>query len=96
SGRDYRRWRQGADVLHHIIDPRTGRPATSDLLSVTVAAPTLEKAEAAAKAALILGSTTGLAWLETQPELAALLVPEENQPIQTTTWPSVCWKESAS
>ncbi|WP_129676404.1 FAD:protein FMN transferase [Candidatus Chloroploca sp. Khr17] len=94
SGRDYRRWRKGADVLHHIIDPRTGKPATSDLLSVTVAAPTLEKAEAAAKAALILGSEAGLAWLETQPELAALLVPETNQAIQTTTWSAVCWKES--
>ncbi|PDV99661.1 FAD:protein FMN transferase [Candidatus Chloroploca asiatica] len=96
SGRDYRRWRKGADLLHHIIDPRTGKPATSDLLSVTVAAPTLEKAEAAAKAALILGSEAGLAWLEAQPELAALLVLEENQPIQTTTWTAVCWKESAS
>ncbi|NCC35528.1 MAG: FAD:protein FMN transferase, partial [Chloroflexia bacterium] len=32
SGRDYRRWRKGTDLLHHIIDPRTGKPATSDLL----------------------------------------------------------------
>ncbi|NCC36176.1 MAG: FAD:protein FMN transferase, partial [Chloroflexia bacterium] len=95
SGRDYRRWRKGTDLLHHIIDPRTGKPATTDLLSVTVAAPTLEKAEAAAKAALILGSEAGLTWLETQPELAASLVPEEDQPIQTATWSDVCWKEDA-
>jgi len=74
SGRDYHRWvRQGA-WHHHIIDPRTGLPASTDILSATVIAPSMVEAEAAAKVALILGSRAALAWLEAHPPLAGLLV----------------------
>ncbi|AWW37031.1 FAD:protein FMN transferase [Streptomyces cadmiisoli] len=44
----------------HIVDGRTGRPATG-LLSVTVVAPTLTEADAAATAAFALGPE-GVAW----------------------------------
>jgi thiamine biosynthesis lipoprotein len=67
-----RRWAGG----HHLIDPRTGRPAETDLVSVTVTAPTVVQAEVAAKVVLILGGTAGMAWLEEQPWLEALAVPE--------------------
>jgi thiamine biosynthesis lipoprotein len=73
SGIDYRRWLQDGAWKHHIIDPRTGEPAQTNLLSVTVIAPDLFQAEAAAKAALILGSQAGQAWLEDQPQLNGLL-----------------------
>src|SRR3712207_7597852 len=42
---DRRRWRVGAEERHNLIDPETGRPATSDLLTVTVAATTAVEAE---------------------------------------------------
>jgi thiamine biosynthesis lipoprotein len=74
SGRDYRRWRQGAVWRHHIIDPRSGQPAATDVLSATVIAPQLCAAEVGAKVALILGSEEGLAWIEARPHLAGLLV----------------------
>jgi thiamine biosynthesis lipoprotein len=67
-----RRWAGG----HHLIDPRTGRPAETDLVSVTVTAPTVVQAEVAAKVVLILGGTAGMAWLEEQPWLEALAVTE--------------------
>ncbi|HEY3290702.1 MAG TPA: FAD:protein FMN transferase [Anaerolineae bacterium] len=51
-----RRWVQGQQERHHIIDPRTGEPAVTDWLSVTVAAPHTWVAEAFAKAILIAGS----------------------------------------
>ncbi|MDX6342410.1 MAG: FAD:protein transferase, partial [Trebonia sp.] len=35
-----RRWRRGGDVLHHILDPRTGRPAAPVWRTVSVAAAT--------------------------------------------------------
>lgn len=73
SGRDYRRWRQGGEERHHLIDPRTGRPADTDVLAATVVAGDAVSAEAAAKAALILGSRAGMAWIEARPGLAALL-----------------------
>ena len=77
SGRDYHRWiRQGASQ-HHIIDPRTGLPAATDILTATVIAPSTVEAEAAAKVALILGSDAALAWLEAHPPLAGLLVLED-------------------
>lgn len=74
SGRDYRRWQQGGRWQHHIIDPRTGVSALTDVISATVVAPSAASAEVAAKVALIRGSRDGLAWLDAQPTLAGLLV----------------------
>ena len=55
SGRDRRRWRAGGEERHHLIDPATGRPAESDLVTVTVAARTAVEAEVAAKALFLAG-----------------------------------------
>ncbi|MBO9535010.1 MAG: FAD:protein FMN transferase [Solirubrobacteraceae bacterium] len=41
---------------HHLIDPRTGRPAATDVLQVTALAPTALEAEVLAKTALLRGS----------------------------------------
>ena len=79
SGRDYRRWQYAGRWQHHILDPRTGRPATTNVLSATVVAPSACDAEAAAKVALILGSRDGLAWLDARPALAGLLVLEDGR-----------------
>jgi thiamine biosynthesis lipoprotein len=51
-----RRWEQGGQVRHHLIDPRTGAPAESDWLSVTVIAGHAAIAEVVAKVLLIAGS----------------------------------------
>ncbi len=79
SATDRRRWMQGGQVRHHIIDPRTGLPAESDVVSATVVAPTAVEAEAAAKSILIRGSLDGLDWLEANPALAGLLILEDGQ-----------------
>ncbi len=70
----HRRWQYRGRPAHHLIDPRIGAPAVTDLLSVTVIAPRLPDAEIQAKVALILGEDKGLAYLEAQPKLSALLV----------------------
>jgi len=59
-----RRWLQGTQPRHHIIDPRTGAPVESDWLSVSVAAQKPATVEAFAKALLIAGPRRG-------PELAS-------------------------
>jgi thiamine biosynthesis lipoprotein len=74
SGQDYRRWTQGGVKRHHIIDPRTGRPAETDVLTASVVAPTILLAEMAAKVVFILGSQAGLAWLSAQPDMSGLVV----------------------
>jgi thiamine biosynthesis lipoprotein len=91
SGTDYRRWRQGAELRTHIIDPRTGRSADTDLLSVTVVGPTAVWAEAAAKATLILGGQAGLAWLDARPELAGLLIYEDGRVTRSRRLPQYEW-----
>jgi thiamine biosynthesis lipoprotein len=74
SGKDRRRWVRDGLFQHHIIDPVTNQPVETDLLTVTVIAPDVMEAEAAAKAAFILGSRAGFAWLEARPEYAGVFV----------------------
>jgi thiamine biosynthesis lipoprotein ApbE len=57
-----RRWRRGGDVLHHILDPRTVRPAEPVWRTVSVAAGTCADANAASTAAVIRGRLA-LGWL---------------------------------
>ena len=49
-------WRRRWGLVHHLIDPRTGRPAETDLAEVEVLARTGVDAEVLAKTALLLGS----------------------------------------
>ncbi|HVA87675.1 MAG TPA: FAD:protein FMN transferase [Candidatus Saccharimonadales bacterium] len=64
SGTSIHRWRRNGELRHHLIDPRTGAPAVTDLVQVTVVAGSAQRAEALAKAAVIAGSFDGLALLE--------------------------------
>ena len=92
SGRDYRRWQRGGAWQHHILDPRTGQPAETDVLSATVLAPSARQAEVAAKVALILGNNEGLKWLEARPSLAGLLVLENGQVVRSRRLKQHLWR----
>ncbi|MDR3572444.1 MAG: FAD:protein FMN transferase [Anaerolineaceae bacterium] len=92
SGIDYHRWLQNGAWKHHIIDPRSGEPAETDLMSASVIAPDLLKAEAAAKAALILGSEAGLEWLENHYELEGLLARKDGRLTYTTGLQNYLWR----
>ena len=60
SGIDARLWeRPDGDFAHHLIDPATGAPAWTGLLTATALAPTALEAEALAKAALLSGPAGG-------------------------------------
>ncbi len=74
SGRSHRRWQRGGVWQHHLIDPRSGCPARTDVISATVVGPSALVAEVAAKQVLILGAQAGMAWLEAQASLAGLVV----------------------
>jgi thiamine biosynthesis lipoprotein len=63
SGTDRRRWRRGGVDQHHLIDPRTGRPADTAWLQVTACGASCLAADIAAKAALLAGED-GPAWLD--------------------------------
>jgi thiamine biosynthesis lipoprotein len=74
SGKDRRHWSQNGLLRHHIINPLTGQPAETDVLTATIVAPTVMEAEASAKAALILGREKGMEWIESDSALAGLLI----------------------
>jgi len=84
SATDYRRW-QTADgrSQHHIIDPRTGQPAQTDVLSATVIHPNGALADAFAKAVLLMGSEHGLGWLGGQWNAAGMLVRADGTALAT-------------
>ncbi len=58
-----RAWEVAGERLHHLVDPRTGRPSDSDLSEVSVVAADATRAEVCAKTALLLGSTEAPAFL---------------------------------
>ncbi|MET7855172.1 FAD:protein FMN transferase [Streptomyces avermitilis] len=58
----------------HIVDPRTGRSAITDLVAVTVVGPRLTWADSWATAAFAMGSREALTWLESLPDVEALLI----------------------
>lgn len=74
-----RRWGPG---LHHIIDPATGRPADSDVVSATVFAETAVQAEVLAKACIVLGRERGLKLIRER-RCYGVLVTEQGCPILT-------------
>ena len=58
-----RAWRAGQTAVHHLIDPRTGRPAAGDLAEVSVVASSAVRAEVFAKTALLLGADAAPVYL---------------------------------
>ena len=74
-----RKWKQGEASRHHLIDPRTGEPAETDWLSVTVMAPHADLAEVFAKALLIAGSKEAESIAQNAPEILYLAVDREEK-----------------
>ena len=84
SGTTKRRWLRAGAWQHHLIDPRTGRPAGSPWAEVTVSAGTCLQADVAAKAAFLLGPD-GPAWLDAR-GLAGRFMPSDGSPFLNRTW----------
>ncbi len=80
-----RRWRRDGRAVHHIIDPRTGRPAESGVRSASVVAGTALAANTASTAAVILGGHA-VQWLAGR-GLAARLVHDDGTVQTTPGWP---------
>lgn len=86
SGIARRHWQQGKQQHHHLLDPRTGASAQTDLWSVTVVADHCEQVEIAAKVAFVLGSKEGKAFLSDH-GLAGLLIHVDGRWEATDGWP---------
>ena len=80
-----RRWQRDGRLLHHIVDPRTGRPADGPWQTATVAAMTCADANAASTAAIVAGPQAE-AWL-TRAGLPARLAGRDGQVRYLGGWP---------
>jgi len=76
SGTWRRRWQFNGSMHHHVLDPKTGAPAQTDLSSATIISSDGVLAEAGAKTVLILGSMRGMEWAEKN-GMAAFIVLED-------------------
>lgn len=85
-----RRWVQDGKARHHLIDPRTGSPAAGDVLSATVVADSVARAETLAKVALILGRVEGRRFLDKQTAAAGLLALGDGQIELTGGFEELC------
>ena len=61
-------------TYHHILDPETGYPAASDLLSVTIVTSNSIDADALSTSIYILGREAGLALVESLPDIEAVII----------------------
>ncbi len=93
SGIDYRRWKQGDRQQHHLIDPRTGEPAHTDVLTATVIHADAPTAEAYTKALVLLGSEPGLNWLNQQWYASGLVVRQDGAVLATSNFEKVMRRE---
>jgi thiamine biosynthesis lipoprotein len=84
SSTTVRRWRSGAVELHHLVDPRTGRPARSPWRTVSVAARTCVDANVASTASFLVDDAP--AWLAAR-GLPARLVRLAGDSTLVAGWP---------
>jgi FAD:protein FMN transferase len=80
-----RRWRRGEEVVHHILDPRTGRPAAPVWRTVSVAARSCFRANALATAGVIRGASAPV-WLAER--ASARLVAADGSVVTVGGWPA--------
>lgn len=90
-----RRWQRAGQTIHHIIDPRSGMPAQSDVLTASVIATQAIYAEAAAKIVVLLGRVAGFAWLH-QYGLPGLVIDQSGTVHTNDAWIPFVWPEGVS
>jgi FAD:protein FMN transferase len=84
SSTTVRRWRSGSTELHHLVDPRTGRPTQSPWRTVSVAGKTCVDANVASTASFMLDDAP--AWLAAR-HLPARLVSVGGESTLVAGWP---------
>ena len=82
-----RRWKQGNNTVHHIVDPRTGANPAPFWRTVSATAGSCVDANAVTTAAIVLGPTAGR-WLEDS-QLAARLVQVDGTTRYVGGWPAM-------
>jgi thiamine biosynthesis lipoprotein len=77
SGGYERYFQEDGTTYHHILNPQTGYPAASGLLSVTIVDPSSTRADALSTACFVLGLEEGYALLESLPDSEGVFITED-------------------
>ena len=79
SGSRERRFAKGGSIYHHILDPRTGFPARSDVASATVVSSRSYDGDAYATTMFLLGAKRALEFAEGLPGIEAVVIDESGR-----------------
>jgi len=77
SGIYERKFTENGQIYHHILDPETGYPRETDLISVTVTGPASTDCDALSTICLMLGMDKGWALMESLASYEAVFIPKE-------------------
>ena len=80
---NYRNYYWKGDELYvHTIDPKTGKPVSSDLLSITIQASDCMTADAVATACMVMGKDSSINFLKQNDDLSGILFYKENDSLK--------------
>ncbi len=86
SSSTVRRWRLGSELVHHLVDPATGRPADGPWRTASVSAGSCLDANTASTAAIVRGERA-VSWLESV-GLPSRLVSVDGRVLHLADWPA--------
>lgn len=84
AGVDQRFFEYNGEKYHHILDPFTGFPSDTGLLSVTVVSDHSVQGDALSTTCMLLGEEKGLALIENIPDVEALFVRENQELVRSS------------
>ena len=84
SGGYERYFEENGTIYHHILDPKTGYPADSGIVSMTIIDESSARADALSTACFVLGLEEGLALLESLPDSEGIFIMDDNSIIATS------------
>ncbi len=84
SGPYERNFEYAGKAYHHIVNPYTGYPVKNGLISVTIVAKKCMDADALSTGVFVMGEQSGLALIETLPEVEAITI-NDNKEVRITS-----------
>ena len=84
SGLYERQFEQGGKRYWHILDPKTGYPVETDLVSATIFSTASIDGDGYTKPLFMMGRDEALAWIEAKDGIEGLLVKDDGNVVQTS------------
>lgn len=83
SGTYIRRIQQNGEYYHHILNPSTGYPADTDLVSSTIITDNATDADTLCTISILMGSSAALSYIDSIPDTEAILIKSDGSIVMT-------------